>query len=129
MAKSTPYLPLSEYITLQFLHGAWLVFSFAWLPRSKSLFTSSSPSVQTSSADRPEHPLLTPITSNVTLTLACSVAGAAFISVWWAAHLRHWHEGRAGPHASEDAQLEGEDELKQRQNQFSGKLTVCYFIP
>lgn len=122
MAKAVPYLPLSSYITAQLLHSIWLIFSFTWLPRSKSYFTSTPPPTQTSSADRPEHPLLTPITSDVTSTLLFSTAGIAFISMWWAGHLRHWHLGRGAP--GEDTQLQGEDELKQRQSQLSGRLEV-----
>lgn len=42
---------------------------------------------QTTSADRPEHPWLTPITANPTRTLVWHLMGEAVVVIMWGQHL------------------------------------------
>ncbi|KAJ9121069.1 hypothetical protein QFC24_005050 [Naganishia onofrii] len=60
------------------------------------------------SADRPEHPFLTPLTANINVTLLWTIAGVVVSMVWWGTHLRRWWmasrtaERAAGSQADKD---------------------------
>jgi hypothetical protein len=48
--------------------------------------------------DKPQHPLLAPITARPVLTLAWACLGATLLIPWWAGSLRRWaHDGTLGP--------------------------------
>lgn len=83
-------LPLKEYFALQNYLACLLCASFVFLPRS-SIWGNFS---QKSSADRPEHPFLTPITSRPLVTMAWDLAGLAIIIMWWGQHLSSWAAGK-----------------------------------
>lgn len=83
--RLAPYFQSLSYLTL--LLGAGVVA----LPRSSDFFaTSGAPQEQRSSRDRPEHPWLTPITSNPTHTLAWEVAGLVLTIGWWSRKMAAW---------------------------------------
>jgi hypothetical protein len=84
-----PSLPLREYFALLSYHSALLIASFLFLPRS----TKGTRLSQRSSADRPEHPFLTPLTANPLRTMAWHVVGLAVCVTWWGQHLRTWRAG------------------------------------
>ncbi|GFZ51415.1 hypothetical protein JCM24511_09177 [Saitozyma sp. JCM 24511] len=86
---TTPSLPLREYFALLSYHSALLVASLLFLPRS----TKGARLLQRSSADRPEHPFLTPLTADPLRTMAWHVVGLAVCMTWWAQHLRTWWAG------------------------------------
>ncbi|KAI0280732.1 GPI biosynthesis protein family Pig-F-domain-containing protein [Russula brevipes] len=47
--------------------------------------------------DKPQHPLLAPITARPALTLAWACVGAVLLVPWWAGSLRRWaHDGTLG---------------------------------
>lgn len=83
---TTPSLPLREYFALLSYHSALLVASLLFLPRS----TKGARLLQRSSADRPEHPFLTPLTADPLRTMAWHVVGLAVCMTWWGQHLRTW---------------------------------------
>jgi hypothetical protein len=88
-SSPSPSLPLREYFALLSYHSALLVASFLFLPRS----TKGTRLSQRSSADRPEHPFLTPLTADPLRTMAWHVVGLAVCMAWWGQHLRTWWAG------------------------------------
>ncbi|GMK59358.1 hypothetical protein CspeluHIS016_0703730 [Cutaneotrichosporon spelunceum] len=61
------------------------------LPRSSDYFaTGGKRQRQSSSADRPEHPWLTPITASPASTAAWCAAGVAITMTWWGAKMARW---------------------------------------
>lgn len=96
--------PLAQYISFHLILSGFLLFSIGYLPRSQawldgilpllkiapSAETKSATPKQTISADRPEHPFLTPLTSNINVTLGWTIVGLIVSMVWWGAHLRRW---------------------------------------
>ncbi|KAI0265295.1 GPI biosynthesis protein family Pig-F-domain-containing protein [Gloeopeniophorella convolvens] len=63
--------------------------------------------------DKPQHPLLVPITARPVLTLAWACFGASILIPWWAGSLRRWaHDGTLGSRSVE-RRLEG-DPYKRR---------------
>jgi hypothetical protein len=101
-------LPLKEYFSLLPYLSLLLIANFVVLPRSASWLGSNTS--QRVSQDRPEHPFLTPITSDPLLTMACEVAGTAFVIAWWSTRIRRWWFPPV-----RDAQV-GESELLARQS-------------
>ncbi len=87
------HLPLKEYFSLLSYQTVLLITSFLFLPRSSPWFldrsTSSSPTQRTS-ADRPEHPFLTPLTASPLVTMVWDVIGTLVIMLWWGQHLKTW---------------------------------------
>lgn len=97
-------LQLAQYLALHITFAGFLLFSFLFLPRSSSYFGDVVD--QRISADRPEHPFLTPLTSSPKSTIMWLDLGV-FISVaWWAGHLRAWwdKEKKQGKTALEEVQ-------------------------
>jgi len=87
--------PLASYFSLHLLLTAFLLFSFGLLPRSDAFWRNENASEnggskQTVSVDRPEHPFLTPITSDPFKTMVLEVIGVGFCMFWWSGHLRSW---------------------------------------
>ncbi len=80
-------LPLQDYFSgLGFL-ALLLGSCIAFLPRSTEYFMTGG---QRTSADRPEHPLLTPITAHPAATAAWCAAGVAVTMGWWGARMARW---------------------------------------
>jgi len=93
--KSLTAFPLASYLSIHLLLSSFLLFSFGFLPQSDAFWRNPSSGAQgalkqTVSADRPEHPFLTPITSDPFKTMIFEVIGASFCMVWWSGHLRSW---------------------------------------
>lgn len=98
--SSIPTFPLATYLSTHLLLSALLLFSFAFLPRSDAFWRAPIADAgsengaghprQTVSADRPEHPFLTPITSDPFKSLVFQVLGVAVCMLWWSHHLRGW---------------------------------------
>jgi phosphatidylinositol glycan class F len=86
-----PQLPLKHYFALLSYLSSLLVANFLFLPRSSSW--KRAPLAQRSSADRPEHPFLTPLTSDPIHTMAWHLLGLAVCLAWWSQHLRTWSAG------------------------------------
>ncbi|CAK9786876.1 hypothetical protein CC85DRAFT_289461 [Cutaneotrichosporon oleaginosum] len=82
-------LPLQDYFGalgyLALLLGACI----AILPRSTDYFLMT-PHTQSASADRPEHPFLTPITAHPAASAAWCAAGVATTMVWWGNKVARW---------------------------------------
>jgi phosphatidylinositol glycan class F len=81
-----PFDP-KEYIKHATYHQCLLFASFVFLPRS------GSSGEQRTSADRPEHPFLTPITASPIRTMLFYLVGAVVCAMLWGQHLRTWAEG------------------------------------
>ena len=83
--QTAPQLPLAKYASnlafLTFLLTSTTVF----LPRS-----SKSGLAQRSSADRPEHPFLTPLTADPLRTMVLEVGGVGVVMAWWGTRMRGW---------------------------------------
>lgn len=93
--RSMTTFPLASYFSVHSLLSAFLLFSFGFLPRSEAFWrqedvAAASGSRQTVSVDRPEHPFLTPITSDPFKTMVLQVIGVGFCMIWWSGHLRSW---------------------------------------
>ncbi|KIJ28289.1 hypothetical protein M422DRAFT_784599, partial [Sphaerobolus stellatus SS14] len=65
-----------------------LSFTAVYLPASTSLFTTLPP--QQTSLDKPQHPLLIPITASPAWTLLWLCAGTAVCQGWWGGWMRAW---------------------------------------
>lgn len=96
-SEPKPFARKDYYSSLAY-HLALLFGSFLLLPRTRSSYVSrwgiasASPDDntgwhQTTSADRPEHPWLTPITANPTRTLLWHLMGEVVIVLMWGQHL------------------------------------------
>jgi hypothetical protein len=93
--KSLTSFPLASYLSIHLLLSTFLLFSFGFLPQSEAFWRRPSQgddaiNKQVISADRPEHPFLTPITSDPIKTMVLEVIGVSFCMVWWSGHLRSW---------------------------------------
>ncbi|KAG7528036.1 hypothetical protein FFLO_06456 [Filobasidium floriforme] len=93
--KSLTTFPLASYFSIHLLLSAFLLFSFGFLPRSEAFWRNENALgdggfKQTVSADRPEHPFLTPITSDPFKTMVLEFIGVTFCMIWWSGHLRSW---------------------------------------
>ncbi|KAI9637124.1 protein-tyrosine phosphatase-like protein [Dioszegia hungarica] len=82
-----PAFNTKQYLTHATYHQCLLFASFVFLPRSSKVGT------QRTSADRPEHPFLTPITYSPIRTMAWYLIGAGVCAMLWGQHLRTWSEG------------------------------------
>ena len=117
--KSNPSLPLRDYFSsiafLTFLLSSCILF----LPRSTSFFTKTALS-QRSSADRPEHPFLTPLTSDPLMTMFWDVIGTTVVMCWWGTKFRGWWY----PIRRELEGVVGKEEAEQRQDSAKRFFTV-----
>ncbi|ORX40910.1 hypothetical protein BD324DRAFT_647814 [Kockovaella imperatae] len=88
---SSAELPLAKYasnvVFLSFLLGSTTLF----LPRTSV----STGMVQRSSADRPEHPFLMPLTLDPLRTMLWQTGGTMVVMAWWGTRLRAWWFPRA----------------------------------
>ncbi|EIW70207.1 hypothetical protein TREMEDRAFT_30320 [Tremella mesenterica DSM 1558] len=90
-SASKPPLPLRQYFALQSYLSTLLLLSVLFLPRSShSFFNPTDLPLQRSSADRPEHPFLTPLTVSPRRTMLWILAGMTICMLWWGHHLRTW---------------------------------------
>ncbi|WVF67734.1 hypothetical protein IAT40_002493 [Kwoniella sp. CBS 6097] len=126
-------LPLKEYFALHAYLSTLLLLSFIFLPHSTPYVLGSTSSSsqqqqrQNSSADRPEFPFLTPITSRPTITMLWDVLGMGVCMAWWGARMLRWSTqgstagagARVGQHGQ--GKLVGEDEVSERQAR-AGKM-------
>ncbi|WRT70802.1 uncharacterized protein IL334_007801 [Kwoniella shivajii] len=86
MAKVMFNLP--EYFALHSYLSALLCGSFVLLPRSTPWFVGQP--TQSSSADRPEYPFLTPMTSRPLATMVWDLFGMLLCMSWWGSRMRRW---------------------------------------
>ncbi|WVQ79352.1 hypothetical protein IAT38_001449 [Cryptococcus sp. DSM 104549] len=111
-----PHFPLHEYFPLLIYLSFILLLSFITLPHSTA-FLFPSPLTQSSSADRPEHPFLTPITARPLVTMLWDVLGMGVCMGWWGGRMKGWWEGSGkgkGAGAVGERGLVGENELEER---------------
>lgn len=104
-SSSQEALPLPLYLALHVTFSGFLLFSFLFLPRSSNYF-GGDVNDQRISADRPEHPFLTPLTSSPISTMLWLDLGIWISVAWWAGHLRAWwdKEKKQGKSALEEVQ-------------------------
>ncbi|OXM78977.1 phosphatidylinositol glycan, class F [Cryptococcus neoformans Bt63] len=114
-----PALPLPEYFTLLIYLAILLIAAFISLPHSTSYFLSA-PLAQSSSADRPEHPFLTPITSRPLITMAWDVIGVGMIMFWWGGKMKGWWEGKS---AAKKEEVVGESDMEERTSRTTKMFT------
>lgn len=88
MLKQT--LPLKDYFSTLAYLSFLLSTTVALLPRSTKYFYPGAVAAQTTSADRPEHPFLTPITANPTASAAWIAAGTGVTVAWLGNRYRRW---------------------------------------
>lgn len=89
-----PFVRKDYYASLAY-HLCLLFGAFLLLPRTRSSYVSrwglggaaQASDYQTTSADRPEHPWLTPITANPTRTLVWHLIGEVVVMLMWGQHL------------------------------------------
>ena len=91
LSKEAITLPLAQYTSLLGTQSLLLLFSALYLPRSTiSLLGEGFLPTQQSSLDRPQHPFLIPLTASPEITLGWVCLGSAFVTSWWAGHVRIW---------------------------------------
>jgi phosphatidylinositol glycan class F len=86
-------LPLKDYFSSLAYLGLLLSTCVVVLPRSTAYFYPSfidTALASRSSADRPEHPWLTPFTASAAGTTAWVALGVAITMLWWGAKLGNW---------------------------------------
>lgn len=85
-------LPLQDYFSALGYLALLLGSCIAFLPRSTDYFYAMAAleRSQRTSADRPEHPLLTPLTAHPAATAAWCAAGVGITMVWWGAKMARW---------------------------------------
>lgn len=83
-------LPLKDYFSTLAYLTFLLSTTVALLPRSTKYFYPGAVAAQTISADRPEHPFLTPITANPTASAAWIAAGTGVTVAWLGNRYRRW---------------------------------------
>jgi phosphatidylinositol glycan class F len=92
MPKATPF-PLKDYFASLAFLSLLLSACVVVLPQSTSWFyphALESQLAQRSSADRPEHPWLTPFTSSAAGTAAWCAFGVAVTMLWWGGKVGAW---------------------------------------
>jgi len=88
------HLPLQDYLARLSYLAVLLLASFLFLPRSSTWISQTHLiSIQHSSSDRPEHPFLTPLTSDPLSTMAWTLPGTFIIMIWWSHHMSNWWTG------------------------------------
>lgn len=83
-------LPLKDYFSTLAYLSFLLSTTVALLPRSTKYFYPGAVTAQTTSADRPEHPFLTPITANPTASAAWIAAGTGVTVAWLGNRFGRW---------------------------------------
>lgn len=97
--------PYFQYLSSLGILTLLLGFTGVYLPASTTYFTTLPP--QQSSLDKPQHPLLIPITASPVYTLFWLCVGVAVCQAWFAGRIRSWwsHYPRLGFQASKAADL------------------------
>lgn len=80
--------PFFQYISFLGMLTGLLGFTGVYLPMSSIYFTTLPP--QQSSLDKPQHPILVPITASPGLTLFWLCAGVAVCQAWFGGYMRIW---------------------------------------
>lgn len=83
-------LPLKDYFSTLAYLSFLLSTTIALLPRSTGYFYPGAVKAQTTSADRPEHPFLTPITANPAASAAWIAAGTGVTVAWLGNRFARW---------------------------------------
>lgn len=124
--------PLAQYTSLHLVLSAFLLFSFAALPRSQAWLDSvlgregAHQLGQRVSADRPEAEWLTRVTVDPRVTVAWSCAGLLVSLGWWSVHLRRWWVAqRVSENPGAKAQIEAEDTFTVRPSHFLSPTPFC----
>lgn len=120
MMKHKAHLPLPAYLARLSYLTFLLTTSSLFLPRSSSVIKSASTSTQLSSADRPEHPFLTPLTANPPLTMKWTILGNIIIMIWWGGQLSTWWTGSE----QGEKRLVDDRELSSRQGRVRKTISV-----
>ncbi|EIN14683.1 hypothetical protein PUNSTDRAFT_118096 [Punctularia strigosozonata HHB-11173 SS5] len=126
-APSPSFFPLARYTSIVGVHTSLLSFSALFLPRTtflpglRPLWTALGVDVraqsQTRSADRPEHPFFTSLTSHPALTLLWLCVGAGILQAWWGGWIRQWALEYKG-------EVESDEEKVDRKNQRWNTATI-----
>ncbi|KAJ9103819.1 hypothetical protein QFC21_002281 [Naganishia friedmannii] len=134
--------PLAQYISLHLILSGFLLFSLGFLPRSQAWLDGIlpllkiAPSTETKpatpkqiiSADQPEHPFLTPLTANITVTLGWTVAGLAVSMVWWGAHLRRWWVASRTAEKTAGSQIEKDNTVQAAQKALLAAVAGSFIL-
>ena len=120
-----PRLPLADYLSTTSFLAFLLISNILFLPRSSSyLFQHAPPPAQKSSADRPEHPFLTPLTSSPLGTMVWWIIGDGIVMAWWGTRLRgYWYPSTA---PSNGDGLVGKEDMVERSRKVAGPAIVSY---
>ena len=123
-----PRLPLADYLSTTSFLAFLLTTNIAFLPRSNSYFQHVAPLAQRSSADRPEHPFLTPLTSNPLGTILWWLLGDGIVMSWWGTTLRRWWYPLSRPSKGQDRSeaAGGKEEPLERSRKVAGPAIVSY---
>ncbi|WVQ75158.1 hypothetical protein IAR50_004767 [Cryptococcus sp. DSM 104548] len=122
----SPTFPLHEYFGLLIYLAILLPATFLSLPHSTTYFVPTSfPLAQSSSADRPEHVFLTPITARPGVTMLCDVVGMGVVMVWWGGRMKGWFEGKGEVKVGGE-KVVGESELVERQGRTKKMMGRLY---
>lgn len=81
--------PHAQYISVLGTYAVLVCFAAVALPPS-SKWLGFQPIPQATSIDRPQHPLLNPITAHPTGTVITVSIGVFVITIWWAGWMRLW---------------------------------------
>jgi phosphatidylinositol glycan class F len=132
-SRAALHMDPKELLSKQFVLALLLLFSFFYLPRSTAYFSGHDPSgphprhVQKQSADRPEHPFLTPITSDPLSSSLWQLSGVAFSMMWWGDWLRDKWQSEISAKKGDGSRVRDETELVAAvQGRMSQKLAVSH---
>jgi GPI ethanolamine phosphate transferase 2/3 subunit F len=110
------FFPLARYISIVGIYSTLLVYSAIFLPQTtflpglRPLWTTLGIEIgaptQTRSADRPEHPFLTPLTLHPALTLMWLCVGVGIVQAWWGGWVRKWALEYQGQVESDEEKFE-----------------------
>lgn len=99
--KDGPPSLAAQFISLWSYLSILLAGSFVFLPRSSTkLFGDDRRARQITSADRPEHPFLTPLTADPTATMLSDVTGMLICMMWWGGYVKRWMNPSASTNKS-----------------------------
>lgn len=122
-------MPTLDPITIlskQSLLALLLLFSFFYLPRSPAYFSSQqSPPIQRSSADRPEHPFLTPVTADPLGSSLWQLTGVIFSMFWWGDWLRElWVKDKVAKKGVKAQWSDETGEVAEKQGEMGRRFAV-----
>ena len=122
----SPRLPLADYLSTTSFLAFLLTTNIVFLPRSNTYFQQVAPPAQRTSSDRPEHPFLTPLTSNPLETMLWWILGDGIVMSWWGTRLRRWWYPLTRPSKGQDRSeaLVGKEEMLERSRKVAGPAIV-----